>query len=297
MRNESFGDLHGLEVIKGIVYEKSGVTVDLGTVFKELQLNYTLADPVSGKTWSDRVNATVHLDGTNIAHLRTEVRVEATTSDESKRVVSEFESMFGSTSDEGQLRESLKDHAVIHVTGDLVILQQVLEGLSSSQLKSTAISLVVSFIVLLLLTRRVLPALIVLLPVGMASLWVVGSMAVLGLKWNVLTVLVTALTLGIGIDYTIHMWRRIEWELKRQDDHWAALKTSLETTGVALMLSAATTAAGFIVLLLSPMPVIQDFGLITAVTVFFSLVLALVLLPVLLELAARSQEAAEESNS
>ena len=54
---------------------------------------------------------------------------------------------------------------------------------------------------------------------------------------------------------------------------------------------------GFIVLLLSPMPVIQDFGLITAVTVFFSLVLALVLLPVLLELAARSQEAAEESNS
>ena len=273
------------------------MNVDLGTVFKDLQLNYTLADPVSGKTWSDRVNATVHLDGTNIAHLRTEVRVEATTSDESKRVVSEFESMFGSTSDEGQLREALKDHAVIHVTGDLVVLQQVLEGLSSSQVKSTAISLVVSFVVLLLLTRRVLPALIVLLPVGMASLWVVGSMAVLGLKWNVLTVLVTALTLGIGIDYTIHMWRRIEWELKRHDDHWAALKTSLESTGVALMLSAATTAAGFLVLLLSPMPVIQDFGLITAVTVFFSLVLALVLLPVLLELAARSQEAAEESNS
>ncbi len=296
MRDESFGSTT-LEIFAGDVYEKNGESVDLGSLFSELQLNYTIADPVTGKTWSDRVNATVHLDGTNIAHLRNEVRVEATTSDESKRVVSEFESMFGSTSDEGQLRESLKDHAVIHVTGDLVTLQQVLEGLSSSQVKSTAISLVVSFVVLLLLTRRVLPALIVLLPVGMASLWVVGSMAVLGLKWNVLTVLVTALTLGIGIDYTIHMWRRIEWELKRQDDHWAALKTSLETTGVALMLSAATTAAGFIVLLLSPMPVIQDFGLITAVTVFFSLVLALVLLPVLLELAARSLEAAEESNS
>ena len=296
LRDESFGN-STLEIFAGDVYEKAGKEVDLGSLFSELQLNYTIADPVSGKTWSDRVNATVNLDGTNIAHLRNEVRVEATTSDESKRVVSEFESMFGSTSDEGQLRESLKDHAVIHVTGDLVILQQVLEGLSSSQVKSTAISLVVSFVVLLLLTRRVLPALIVLLPVGMASLWVVGSMAVLGLKWNVLTVLVTALTLGIGIDYTIHMWRRIEWELKRQDDHWAALKTSLETTGVALMLSALTTAAGFIVLLLSPMPVIQDFGLITAVTVFFSLVLALVLLPVLLELAARSQEAAEESNS
>jgi hypothetical protein len=102
MRNESFGDLHGLEVFAGDVYEKDGVDVDLGSVFRDLQLNTTLADPVSGKTWSDRVNATVNLDGTNIAHLRNEVRVEATTSDESKRVVSEFESMFGSTSDEGQ---------------------------------------------------------------------------------------------------------------------------------------------------------------------------------------------------
>ena len=293
MRNASFGEKHDLELDKqGDVWENA-LQIDLGVVFADLQNNYTVADPITGKTWSDRVNATVHLDGTNIAHLRTEVRVEATTSTESKRVVTEFESMVGSTDEDGTLRSSLKDYAVLHVTGDLVVLQQVLDGLSSSQLKSTAISLVVSFAVLLLLTRRILPAFIVLLPVGMASLWVVGSMAVLGLKWNVLTVLVTALTLGIGIDYTIHMWRRIEWELQRQDDHWSALKTSLETTGVALMLSAATTAAGFLVLMLSPMPVIQDFGLITAVTVFFSLVLALVLLPVLLELAARAQEAGE----
>jgi len=293
LRDKSFGDTHGLEVDYNDVWDDPDAIIDLGLVFADLQNNYTIADPLTGKTWSDRVNATVHLDGTNIAHLRTEVRVEATTSTESKRVISGFESMIGESDEDGTLRTALKDYAVIHITGDLVVLQQVLEGLSSSQLKSTAISLIVSFAVLLLLTRRILPAFIVLLPVGMATLWVVGSMAVLGIKWNVLTVLVTALTLGIGIDYTIHMWRRIEWELQRQDDHWDALKTSLETTGVALMLSAATTAAGFLVLMLSPMPVIQDFGLITAVTVFFSLILALVLLPVLLELAARAQEVGE----
>ena len=38
------------------------------------------------------------------------------------------------------------------------------------------------------------------------------------------------------------------------------------------------------------MPIIQDFGLITAITVIFSLVLSLVLLPVLMELSARSKE-------
>ena len=102
--------------------------------------------------------------------------------------------------------------------------------------------------------------------------------------------MVTALTLGIGIDYSIHMWRRFEVELEKRGSHWSALQAAMETTGVALMLSAVTTMAGFAVLLFSPMPVIQDFGLITAVTVLFSLLLALVLLPVLVELSARAEE-------
>ena len=45
----------------------------------------------------------------------------------------------------------------VHVTGDLVVLETVLTGLSVSQLESTAISLAVSFVVLLLLTRRLIP--------------------------------------------------------------------------------------------------------------------------------------------
>ena len=174
------------------------------------------------------------------------------------------------------------------------MLETVLDGLSLTQVESTAISLVVSFLVLFVLTRRIMPAIIVLFPVGIASLWVVGSMALIGLKWNVLTVMVTALTLGIGIDYSIHMWRRFEVELAKRGDHWSALREALNTTGVALMLSAVTTMAGFAVLLFSPMPIIQDFGLITAITVLFSLVLALMVLPVLAELAARGQETASK---
>ncbi|MGB0612476.1 MAG: MMPL family transporter, partial [Poseidonia sp.] len=229
-----------------------------------------------------------------ITYLRHEVRVEASTSVESDRVVENFIEILGSTEDSGTLTYELKDHAVLHVTGDLVMLQTVLDGLSVTQIESTAISLTVSFLVLFILTRRIMPAVIVLFPVGIASLWVVGSMALIGLKWNVLTVMVTALTLGIGIDYSIHMWRRFEVELSKRGDHWEALRAALNTTGVALMLSAVTTMAGFAVLLFSPMPVIQDFGLITAITVLFSLILAVMVLPVLVELAARGKESTIE---
>jgi predicted RND superfamily exporter protein len=296
LRDSSFGDTYNMEVFAGEVYVLDhNAQIDLGAAFSNLSTNQTVADALSGETWEERVYNTVNLQGEDIVHLRTEVRVEAATSSQSKRVVDNFERMLGSNEESGTLRATLSGHGQIYITGDLVILQAVLEGLSESQLESTLISLVVSCAVLLILTRRVLPAIVVLFPVGLASLWVVGSMAALGLKWNVLTVMVTALTLGIGIDYSIHMWRRFEVELERKENHWEALRAALSTTGVALILSALTTAFGFLVLLYSPMPVIQDFGLITAVTVLFSLILALILLPVLVEMVERGKEIGKTS--
>ena len=298
LRNESLGDDHNLEIHRGEVYSiDRSESVDLGAFYATFVGNTSVADPLTGETWEDRLAQTVHLDGASIVHLRHEIRVEASTSVESSRVVNNFVKILGSTEDSGTLKYQLKDHAVLHVTGDLVMLETVLTGLTTTQIESTAISLIVSFLVLFLLTRRIMPAIIVLFPVGIASLWVVGSMALIGLKWNVLTVMVTALTLGIGIDYSIHMWRRFEVELAKRGDHWGALREAIDTTGVALMLSATTTMAGFAVLLFSPMPIIQDFGLITAITVLFSLVLALMVLPVLVELAARGQESATEEES
>jgi len=298
LRNQSLGNAHNLEVFAGEVYPiERSEPIDLGGFFLALSANESVADPLTGETWSERIAQTVHLEGASIVHLRHEIRVEASTSVESSRVVDNFIAILGSTEDSGTLKYQLKDHAVLHVTGDLVMLETVLNGLTTTQIESTAISLIVSFLVLFLLTRRIMPAIIVLFPVGIASLWVVGSMALIGLKWNVLTVMVTALTLGIGIDYSIHMWRQFEVELKKRGDHWGALEEALDTTGVALMLSATTTMAGFAVLLFSPMPIIQDFGLITAITVLFSLVLALMVLPVLVELSARGQESLTEDAS
>ena len=298
LRNETFGVDHNMEVFAGEVYPiERSEPIDLGAFFVMLADNTTVADPLTGETWTERLNQTVHLDGAAIVHLRHEIRVEASTSVESSRVVGNFVEILGSTEESGTLKYQLNEHATLHVTGDLVMLETVLKGLTTTQIESTAISLIVSFLVLFVLTRRIMPAIIVLFPVGIASLWVVGSMALIGLKWNVQTEMVTALTLGIGIDYSIHMWRRFEVELQKRGDHWGALKEALDTTGVALMLSATTTMAGFAVLLFSPMPIIQDFGLITAITVLFSLVLALMVLPVLVELAARGQESVSEDEA
>ena len=277
-----FGETHGLVITGGDLRRGIAEQFDLGAAFVSLSQNNSVADPYTGASWADRVSETVDLDGDKIKHIRIEVRVDASTSSDTSRVVQWFEEELGTESESGKLRSEMSGVASVYVTGDLVALQNVLDGLNSSQLSSTAISFVVSFIVLLLLTRRPVPAIVVLTPVVLATLWVVGSMVVLSLKWNVLTVMVTALSLGIGIDYVIHMWRRFESEREKREDVWEALEETISTTGVALVLSAGTTSLGFLVLLFSPMPVVQQFGLVTALTVTYSLVLSVIVLPVLL---------------
>ena len=281
-----FGHTHNLRMIDSkLATNDEFVEGDIAAALKSLSTNDSLADPLTGESWSDRVNKVIAFtdDDTSIRYIRMEVLIEVRTSSDSSAVLAAF-------------RTTVEDFtslpgvdATVHVSGDSVSLEAVLDGLTESQLQSTLISLAVCFTVLLALTRRIGPALLIVLPVGIAATWVVGAMAILNLNWNVMTVMVTALTIGLGIDYSIHVWRRFESMKIREGDDWSGLKEMYASTGVALLLSAGTTICGFSILLLSQMPVIQDFGMVTAITVFFSLILALVLLPVFLILDSQTQ--------
>ena len=231
-KDAKFGEKYGM-FVSGEKLIENKAKLDLGGALLNLSQNTSTADPFTGETWADRVAQTVSMEDDKIQYIRLEVRVDASTSSDSSRVVTWFEEELGDEDDLTKVRGKLSGIANVYVTGDLVALQNVLDGLNSSQLSSTAISFIVSFIVLFLLTRRPVPALVVLTPVVLATLWVVGSMVVLSLKWNVLTVMVTALSLGIGIDYVIHMWRRFESEREKRDDVWEALEETISTTGVA----------------------------------------------------------------
>jgi len=104
----------------------------------------------------------------------------------------------------------------------------------------------------------------------------------------VLTIMITALTIGLGIDYSIHVWRRFEANRVSGMAIWPAMKDMYANTGSALLMSAGTTICGFMVLLLSPVPVIRDFGIVSSISVAFSLVLALLVLPGLLAAEVRT---------
>ena len=86
---------------------------------------------------------------------------------------------------------------------------------------------------------------------------------------------------GLGIDYAIHIIERYREELTHRSEQ-EALEMTSHQTGSALLISGLTTVGGFAVLLMSPMPLVRNFGLLTALTIVYAVLIALLALPSLL---------------
>ena len=281
----SFGESYNLGIFDGGLGPTDDFSNgDISAAVSSLLDNDSIGDPLRGDSWSERTSMYVALneDGGAVKYLRMRVDVLVSNSEEAQEVSDVFIKQAQLLEEDGLVGGQ------VHITGDVIVLNNVLSGLVLSQVESTAISLFVSMLVLVLLTRRLGQSLVVILPVGLAGAWVVGAMAMLGINWNVLTIMITALTIGLGIDYSIHVWRRIEANRNSGMRTWEAMQDMYSTTGTALLLSASTTICGFMVLLLSPIPVIQDFGVVSSISVLFSLVMALLVLPGLLAAEFRS---------
>ena len=117
-------------------------------------------------------------------------------------------------------------------------------------------------------------------PIVLVLICVLGTMALLGIPYSLITSIITALSIGIGVDYTIHVIHRYREEFARQRDPERAAIRTLTTTGSALLGSALTTALGFGVLIASPLLASQQFGITATITIVYSLIVSvLVVLP------------------
>jgi uncharacterized protein len=178
------------------------------------------------------------------------------------------------------------DRDQITVTSGDVISLEVTDAMTASQTGSIAITVVAALIVLMLFfwvtEFKPMLAVIAVFPIVLVLLWVLGTMTLLGIPYNVVTALITALSIGIGVDYTIHVIHRFTEELEHGRSLVEATTTTLATTGSALLGSALTTALGFGVLLFSPLIPFREFGLVTGITILFALIVAVVVVPPLL---------------
>lgn len=189
----------------------------------------------------------------------------------------------------GTIEQSSNLSAV--ATGQSIIFKIVQDQLLNSVIESLLITLGATFVFLMItyyfLHGSATLGFITMLPVAFSVSWILGTMFVLGIPFNVITGLITSLTVGLGIAYSIHLSERYIHELDEQASVWVAMRKSVTGTGGALLGSAATTVGGFGVLAFAILPPLQQFGIITGLTIIYSFLASVFVLPSLLALWTR----------
>ncbi|MGI9308713.1 MAG: efflux RND transporter permease subunit, partial [Gammaproteobacteria bacterium] len=174
------------------------------------------------------------------------------------------------------------DESRVHVTGMLVLYNNVLQSLFRSQILTIGVVFVAILAMYLLLFRSFRIAVIALAPSGFAAALVLGSMGWLGIPLDIMTITIAAISIGIGVDDSIHYVHRFREELRVDGDFLAAVRRCHLSIGRAIYYTSVIITAGFSILSLSNFIPTISFGLLTGLAMVLALVANLTLLPVLL---------------
>lgn len=180
----------------------------------------------------------------------------------------------------------------IGVASDNLLINEILGQLRDSQIQGLGITLIASMLILALAfhvrRRAAMLGVIAIGAVAVATAWVFGIMALVGIPFNVLTAMVSALAIGIGVPFGIHVVNRFVEDRAATPDTLTAMRHTLQNTGGALVGSAVTTMAGFGVLIVSSVTPMRQFGMVTALTIGLALIASLMVLPAMLAVWART---------
>ena len=179
--------------------------------------------------------------------------------------------------------ESIDYHGV---TGPGLSRDRTLNAITSSLNNSIVIAIILCFVVLVVLFRSFKYAFVTVIPELLVAAWLYGFMYLSGYHINSVTATIAAISIGVGIDYSVHMTARFLEEKKRESDRRTALGSASRHSGSALLGSAASTMFGFMIIGLAPMPMFSSFGILTALMIIMALTASLFVLPSLLMLVS-----------
>jgi predicted RND superfamily exporter protein len=167
-------------------------------------------------------------------------------------------------------------------TGSIVVFQAIAAIILRSAVVSLALALAGTAVFLTVaywvVEGRPSLGVVNLVPVVVTVAALAWTMRELGIAFNAFTATVLAVTIGLGIDYSVHVVHRYVDERHTHDGD-VALDRAVKGTGGALAGSVVTTAAGIGVLMLAVFPAIGQFGLLTAISVVYSFLASILVLP------------------
>ena len=171
----------------------------------------------------------------------------------------------------------------VSISGILILYNNMLQSLFDSQIKSLLIVMVGIFLMLSALFRSFKIALVTIVPNIIACFTILGTMGLLNIPLDLMTITIASITIGIAVDNCIHYVYRYKEYFNQTNNHLETIALCQNTVGRAIQNTSFTIIAGFSILIFSNFYPTIYFGIFTAMAMFIALLGSLTLLPTLLK--------------
>ena len=186
-----------------------------------------------------------------------------------------------------RIQKHLQDESLLapdsyRFSGLLILYNNMLQSLFNSQIVTLGTVLIGILIMFMVLFQSIKLAFVAIIPTVVAASSILGFMGIFGLPLDMMTITVAAITVGIGVDNTIHYVHRFRREMEQDKDYIASMYRAHESIGRAMFYTSVIIIFGFAIMVLSAFIPTIYFGLLTGLAMFTALLGALLLLPKLL---------------
>ncbi len=169
----------------------------------------------------------------------------------------------------------------LHPSGLLYIRTLNAQNLKGEIPVFIIITLLVTSFILWFFFRSFPPVLISLLIVIMAAIWSLGFMGLFGFKITILTAIIPALIIVIGVPNTIFLINKYQQEIISHGNQARSLQRVIYKTGNAIFMTNLTTAFGFATFVIVNNKLLKEFGIVASLGVFSIFIISILLIPII----------------
>ncbi len=179
------------------------------------------------------------------------------------------------------LRDQYPD-SKIGITGIHIVGRDETASIESDSQLTTLLAIGLIFVLLYIAFRGMTAPIFTFIPLVFGVIWDVGLIRLIIGRLNMLTAFSAAMIIGLGIDFSIHLYSAYTEQRSLGLDKMEALSKSMIRTGPSIIVGALTTTCAFLALNMSQLDMLGELGSVMAIGIGTTLIAVFWVLPALI---------------
>jgi predicted RND superfamily exporter protein len=175
-----------------------------------------------------------------------------------------------------------KTRTEVHFGGMPVIRATILDVISRELFIFLFLAVLVTSLSIFFFFRSLIAVFVPLVVIAIVTIWTLAIMWLFGYKLTILSCVLPSLITIIGIPNAIYLFTKYHFEYRKHKAKAKALMSVIAKIGVVTVITNLNTAAGFLVLGLSNVRLMSEFGIVAGISVTVTFFISLLLIPIIL---------------